>query len=250
MRHQPDDTADQSASRRRSQRSGPDQSGRDASVFVPGYGPGRDRGPDGGAPGQARPSWHGSTAGRGPVRGYPPLPGQPPPMYPPGQFAAWNQRAEVHAASPAAGGLAGPGPGGGHGPGPADGGRTADSGYYGRDSAPHTEPGYSVLAVSDPAADVTSTQTWQAVGDGRASGTWAAPARPGGPASAAGTAGAGAASAGAGAAGRRRRRRRGSARARSQARAVEPAGGRAALRGYRPAHPRWPGARAPQRPAQ
>ncbi len=33
-----------------------------------------------------------------------------------------------------------------------------------------------MLAVSDPAADVTSTQTWQAVGDGRATGTWAAPA--------------------------------------------------------------------------
>ena len=126
---------------------------------------------------------------RGPVRGYPPLPGQPPPMYPPGQFAAWNQRAEGQAASPAAADrLAGrrrPRPG------PADGGRPADSGYYGRDSGPHTEPGYSVLAVSDPAADVTSTQTWQAVGDGRASGTWAAPARPGGPAAAgAGAAGA------------------------------------------------------------
>jgi hypothetical protein len=202
MRHQPDDTADQSASRRRGERSGPDQSGQDASVFVPGYAPGRDRGPDGGAPGQTRSGWHGSAAGRGPVRGYPPLPGQPSPMYPPGQFAAWNQRAEGHAASPAAGGPAGPGPGAGRGPGPANGGRTPDSGYYGRDSGPHTEPGYSVLAVSDPAADVTSTQTWQAVGDGRASGTWAAPARPGG-AGAAGRSAAGTgAAAGAGAAAR------------------------------------------------
>jgi len=53
------------------------------------------------------------------------------------------------------------------------------SGYYGRDDGPETEPGYSMLAVSDPAADVTSTQTWRAVGDGRATGTWMAPARPG-----------------------------------------------------------------------
>jgi hypothetical protein len=185
MRHQPDDTADQSASRRRSERSDPDQSSQDPAVFGPGYGRGRDRGPDGGAPGPARSGWHGSAAGRGPVRGYPPLPGQPPPMYPPGQFAAWNQRGEGQAAGPAAGGPAGPGPGTGRGPGAADsGGPGADSGYYGRDSGAHTEPGYSVLAVSDPAADVTSTQTWQAVGDGRASGTWAAPARSGGPAAA------------------------------------------------------------------
>jgi hypothetical protein len=55
----------------------------------------------------------------------------------------------------------------------------ADTGsrYYG---SPGGEPGYSVLAVSDPAADVTSTQTWRAVGDGRSTGTWTAPAGPGG----------------------------------------------------------------------
>jgi hypothetical protein len=111
-------------------------------------------------------------------------------MYPPGQFAAWNvgtgsrtgpgsqtgtrdlsqpnrvvtgrarrdgsqpDQAERQSASPA----------------------EADSRYY--DSS-GTEPGYSVLAVSDPAADVTSTQTWHAVGDGRSTGTWTAPARPG-----------------------------------------------------------------------
>ena len=44
------------------------------------------------APGDA---WYRSTAGgtvgKGPVRGYPPVPGQPPPMYPPGQFAPWNR---------------------------------------------------------------------------------------------------------------------------------------------------------------
>ena len=34
-----------------------------------------------------------------------------------------------------------------------------------------------MLAVSDPAADVTSTQTWQAIGDGRATGVWTMPDR-------------------------------------------------------------------------
>jgi hypothetical protein len=38
------------------------------------------------------------------------------------------------------------------------------------------EPGYSLLAVSDPAADVTSTQTWRAAGEGRATGVWTVPA--------------------------------------------------------------------------
>jgi hypothetical protein len=33
-----------------------------------------------------------------------------------------------------------------------------------------------VLAVSDPAADVTSTQTWRAVAEGRSTGIWTAPA--------------------------------------------------------------------------
>jgi hypothetical protein len=51
------------------------------------------------------------------VRGFPPAPGQPPPHYPPGQFAAWNTKADA------------------------------------------------ALAVSDPAADATSTQSWDAVDD-------------------------------------------------------------------------------------
>ena len=129
----------------------------------------------GGDPGQGRPRWQGSTAGKGPVRGYPPLPGQPLPMYPPGQFAAWNRRGQGQARH-AAGGQ----PDSGRPPA-VDPARPGDSGYYGRDGAAHTDPGYSMLAVSDPAADVTSTQTWQAVGDGRATGTWTAPVRPAGP---------------------------------------------------------------------
>ena len=55
----------------------------------------------------------------------------------------------------------------------------ARSRYYEQDVESAAEPGYPMLAVSDPAADVTSTQTWQAVGEGRATGVWTAPARPG-----------------------------------------------------------------------
>ena len=50
-----------------------------------------------------------------------------------------------------------------------------------------------MLAVSDPAADVTSTQTWQAIGDGRATGVWTMPDRqvPGAAATGSGPAGQG-----------------------------------------------------------
>jgi hypothetical protein len=158
-----------------------------------------------------------AVPGKGPVRGYPPVPGQPPPVYPPGQFAAWNQRLDGrtgdagswadpaghagsadpadHAAPPAAlagppadpaGPLAGP-PGLGSRSGPRGGrhsqpprraaaGGTSLSRYYARDADDGPEPGYPVLAVSDPAADVTSTQTWRAIADGRSTGIWAAPA--------------------------------------------------------------------------
>ncbi len=47
--------------------------------------------------------------------------------------------------------------------------------YYARDADGGPEPGYPVLAVSDPAADVTSTQTWRAIAEGRSTGIWAAP---------------------------------------------------------------------------
>jgi hypothetical protein len=138
---------------------------------VPGYDSPRKPGRETGDP--ADPPWRGSAAGKGPVRGYPPLPGQPPPMYPPGQFAAWNRRGQGQATQSAASGQAGQGR-------PADPvAGAARAGYYGRDGEEHAEPGYSTLAISDPAADVTSTQTWQAVGDGRATGMWSAPSRPG-----------------------------------------------------------------------
>jgi pentapeptide MXKDX repeat protein len=155
-------------------------------VFVPGYDANgaqySERQSGGhGRPGDPPGSWYGSSAGgeagKGPVRGYPPIPGQPPPMYPPGQFSAWNRRRPGDQESPP------PRPGSGPheartGPPPVpDGQRGAAGprGYYGNDDS---EPGYSVLAVSDPAADVTSTQTWKAVAEGRATGTWTMPPAP------------------------------------------------------------------------
>jgi hypothetical protein len=215
-------------------------------VFAPGYDASRTEPPGGTAAGPRMSSpgttWYGSTAGggagKGPVRGYPPVPGQPPPVYPPGQFAAWNRPRAGEARAGETGQAAGlpPGPPAGTsgphaGPGapavvrsgrgrPDDGypgspgspgqmgyaanpgerapsagsvtsskpygqlsrqGATPDaaaaSRYYAQDPGSGADPGYPMLAVSDPAADVTSTQTWQAAGDGRATGVWTAPAR-------------------------------------------------------------------------
>lgn len=136
----------------------------------------------------------GGAAGKGPVRGYPPMPGQPPPMYPPGQFAAWNRGPDGagQSAQPARPGQAAGRPPGAGGPQARQqgsrplGGAGPDSsaGFDDRydDAAPSqdSDPSYPMLAVSDPAADVTSTQTWRAVEDGRATGVWTAPAIPGG----------------------------------------------------------------------
>jgi hypothetical protein len=154
----------------------------DASLFAPGYSgrraPGRDNAPAG-------TGWYGppgGAAGKGPIRGFPPAPGQPAPLYPPGQFAAWNR-------APQGGNGSGPGDGDGWqagypdtaAPGYADAGYAdagyADAGYpgagylddgyaeagYGEAGA--AGPGYSALAVSDPSADVTSTQSWESLGD-------------------------------------------------------------------------------------
>lgn len=193
--------------------SGPGGSGPgESSVFAPDYNGNRraaDRGPGSGRGGPDTSARYGSqpggAVGKGPVRGYPPVPGQPPPMYPPGQFAAWN-RGRHGQAGPAApaGQPDGAEPGVGRGAGsqsrpgigqpgrdarqqapwqsPTAGGAAAEaagtSRYYDRADNPEGEPGYSMLAVSDPAADVTSTQTWQALGEGRTTGIWTAPARP------------------------------------------------------------------------
>jgi len=77
-------------------------------------------------------------ARRSPLRGFPPPPGQPGPVYPPGQFSPWN-RASTRAAWLGVAGVEG--------------------------GAAEADPGYSALAVSDAAADLTSTQTWAAMDD-------------------------------------------------------------------------------------
>jgi hypothetical protein len=166
----------------------------DAALFTPGYSDGRaaDHGP---VPADGR-YGAGSAAGKGPIRGFPPAPGQPPPLYPPGPFAAWNRSpepdgtgddpGESHAwlAVDYAGSDGYPGPddaGTGYadpdldapgygepGPAPADAG-LAETGY------PYpgfSEPGYAALAVSDPAADATSTQAWGAVDQGPTASHW------------------------------------------------------------------------------
>ncbi len=133
------------------------------------------------------------------------MPGQPPPMYPPGQFAAWNRQRPGRPGETSSG--PGPSPAGqpARATGPHTGpiatagsrpaldrpengypgsfaaggqGGASKSRYYEQDPGAGADPAYSVLAVSDPAADVTSTQTWQAVAEGRATGVWTAPARP------------------------------------------------------------------------
>ena len=145
------------------------------------------------------------------MRGFPPAPGQPTPMYPPGPFEAWNRTSgaadngyeaadawgyQATAAYPV------PGPGSsnaGYEVGYSDRGYTdaayADPGYPpppgpddgfgqpGYGDPGHGDPGYppagySALAVSDPAADMTSTQGWQAVGNEPA-GAWPDLAGPG-----------------------------------------------------------------------
>ncbi len=89
-------------------------------------------------------------AGRGPVRGFPPAPGAPDPVYPPGQFSPWNS-AELRTAA----------------------GHPNHSVGLGPELA---EPGYSQLAVSDPAADATATQTWAVLDEAQLAGEWTRPA--------------------------------------------------------------------------
>ena len=86
--------------------------------------------------------------GRGPVRGYPPAPGAPDPVYPPGQFSPWNSAALRDARAA---------------------GRSAPGADATGDAA---EPGYPLLAVSDPAADATATQTWSVLDEADMAGEW------------------------------------------------------------------------------
>ncbi len=267
----------------------------DPSVFAPGYSTGRAGGrASGRAAARGGDGHYGSTGGaanKGPIRGFPPAPGQPPPLYPPGQFSAWNRTPRSggdapDGASPASGawstlsrtggsvatalpradttgrgypglddpdlghadlghadlgrtdlgrtdlvgtdlgttglGTGGLGPNelsppgrntadpglgsrGDTGPGRSGRGdayagyadrgyadqRPADAGYSdhgysdrgygdaGYGDPGYDEPGYSALAVSDPAADVTSTQTWGAVDGSAATSGWDSPATSG-----------------------------------------------------------------------
>jgi hypothetical protein len=124
------------------------------------------------------------TARKGPVRGFPPLPGQGPPVYPPGQFAAWNGPLAGTSDSVAAAW-----------PGAA----SAEHGYGWPAASPGpqlAEPGYSVLAAADPAAGATSTQAWPAAGTDHSAGSWAAPGAAGGTAAGTGQPGTGQASTG------------------------------------------------------
>jgi len=168
----------------------------DAALFTPGYSDGRapDHDP---VPADGRYGL-GNAAGKGPIRGFPPAPGQPPPLYPPGPFAAWNRSPgpdgtgddpgesdawlAVDYAGPAGEGYRDPDDAGtaytdagldtpGYdepGPARADTG-LAETGYP---DPGFSEPGYAALAVSDPAADATSTQAWGAVDQDPAASHW------------------------------------------------------------------------------
>ena len=101
-------------------------------------------------------------AGRGPLRGFPPAPGAPDPVYPPGQFSPWNPPA-VRSAGP--------------------GGRPEARSWPNAAA----EPGYSLLAVSDPSADMTATQTWAVLDAAQLGDGWADPTATGGAQAATGT---------------------------------------------------------------
>jgi hypothetical protein len=182
----------------------------DASLFAPGYSGGRAAAREPVPVGGGR-YGGGGAAGKGPIRGFPPGPGQPPPVYPPGPFSAWNRTSGEagNGYDPEAGdawlaaGLAGavaaayaPGETGYGDAGYSDAGYAdtgyadtgyADAGYAdaghadpaapepfasGQPEPGYADPGYSALAVSDPAADVTSTQSWDVVDDASPASHW------------------------------------------------------------------------------
>ena len=166
------------AASRTGRRAGEGQPAGESSLFIPGYRDDRQAAADqtGDPPRPvSRYGWAGGAAGKGPVRGFPPAPGQPPPLYPPGQFSAWNRTSWADDDDQADDQWAGLSPQAAGYPVPDDAGsgRLAAVGTAGREH-PDTgfEPGYSDLAVNDPAADATSTQTWGAVGDGNQPDSW------------------------------------------------------------------------------
>jgi hypothetical protein len=165
-----------------------------ASLFAPGYAGGRA--PDHAPAEDGR--WYdpaGGAAGKGPVQGFAPAPGQPPPLYPPGQFAAWNRApaqdgngydlpasGPITDAWPASAGTghptawyadAGYGDTGYADAGYADAGHLdqghPELGYAGPDSA---ERGYHAPAVNHPSPDVTSAPGWGAADDTSVTSSW------------------------------------------------------------------------------
>ena len=172
----------------------------DASLFTPGYSAGGQAPDQDAFPGGGGRYGPGGAAGKGPIRGFPPAPGQPPPLYPPGQFSAWNRMPgqgdngydpdasdtwpALDQAGPAGDGYPEPGAGDqGYGdPGPAQVhagyGETTYAGYRAPDPA---EPGYlaessyAALAVSETAADVTSTQAWETADSAPPASHWPDP---------------------------------------------------------------------------
>jgi hypothetical protein len=158
-------------------------------VFAPGYSNGRapDHGPAEGG------RWYGpasGTTGKGPVQGFAPAPGQPPPLYPPGQFAAWNRASaqDGNGYDPSVSG-----PITDAWPASAETGYSeawyADAGYgdAGYADGPyldqdHPEPGYAgpstaqpeypAPAVNNPAPDITSAPAWGAADDTAVTSSW------------------------------------------------------------------------------
>ncbi|MGO9293108.1 MAG: hypothetical protein ACLP52_04360, partial [Streptosporangiaceae bacterium] len=137
---------------------------------MPGYrtasGDGEVSGPDAGWAGT------GSTTTRGPVRGYPPAPGQSPLMYPPGQFAAWNRggaQPDDGADADLAAGLA---PGDFRADGPAAGDFPAGDWPDGRDS----QAGLAGRFGPPPGGLAPATAGWDWAGQDDEAGNWPAAA--------------------------------------------------------------------------
>ena len=172
----------------------------DSSLFAPGYTGGRTPRSEQASAGSA---WSGSPGGatsQGPARGFPPAPGLPPPVYPPGQFAAWNRGQpsgengyDQDLGSPLSGTWQPGYPDAAVSSQPryADAGYSdagyaeagyADQGYAAPGSADRGyadpgsgDPGYSALAVTDRAADAASTQSWGIPDDAASTQSWGAP---------------------------------------------------------------------------
>jgi hypothetical protein len=178
----------------------------DASLFAPGYTGGRSPAIDEPPAGGGWPASSGA-ASQGPVRGFPPVPGQPPPLYPPGQFTAWNRGPtpgengydpglsgpltgtwQAGTPEPAGSPLASHADAGYSDAGYADTGYSdqgyaaavyTDSGYTdvgladpGYTDVGTADPGYPALAVNDHATDATNTPSWKFADDAAAGGGW------------------------------------------------------------------------------